>query len=173
MKSIFTGLMGFLALSGVALAKGDAAKDEAAIKATCAAFDAAWAKGDGKAVAAVFTEDATLVNAMGQTSDGRAAIEKQMTTDFGGMLKGTTHAITMTSIKFVKPEVAVGDADLVMTGAKGPDGKAMPPMKLKGTGVFVKQKGAWLFAAARGYALVPPPPAPPVAPAAPAAKPAK
>lgn len=163
MKSVSTVMMAFLALSGVAFAKGDAAKDEAAIKATCAAFDAAWAKGDGKAAAAVFTEEGTLVNAMGQASDGRAAIEAQLTTDFGGMLKGSTHTITLAGIKFVKPEVAVGDADLLITGVKGPDGKAMPPMKLKGTGVFVKQKGGWMFAAARGYTLVPPPPAPPAA----------
>jgi hypothetical protein len=43
---------------------------------------------------------------------------------------------------------------------KGLDGKMAPPAKLNGAAVFVKEKGKWMFAAARGYMHVPMPGAP-------------
>jgi uncharacterized protein (TIGR02246 family) len=153
----FTIALALCTLTSTAFAKGNDAKDEAAIRATCAAFDAAWGKGDLKSAAGLFTEGVTLVNPMGEAMNGRAELIEKMSAGLAGPMKGTTHAISPTKINFIKPDVAVGDADVELGGMKGPDGKAMPPVKHKGTAVFMKEKGKWVFAAMRGYVHVPPP----------------
>jgi uncharacterized protein (TIGR02246 family) len=139
-----------------AQAKGNP-KDEAAIKATVAAFDAAVNKGDAKAVAAIVTDDAVLVSPMGERMTGKAEIEQKMGANLAGPFKGATQTITPTSIRFVKPDVAIGDADIEVTGMKSPDGKSLPPVKHKGSAVFTKQKGKWVFASAWAYVFLPPP----------------
>jgi uncharacterized protein (TIGR02246 family) len=165
MKILITAVS-LLALLGTASAKpkegkGHDAKDEDAVKETVAAFVAAFNKGDAKAVAALFTDEGSIVNVFGMEMAGKAVIEKELTTQFAGPLKGVTNTVTPTKIVTVAPNFAVGDADLEIAGMKTPDGKALPAIKARGTGVFVKQKGKWLFAAARGYVHVPPPGAPP------------
>src|SRR4051812_9430140 len=101
-----------LALTTPALAKGNNAKDEEAIKAQTAAFDEAWNKNDAKAVAALFTDDATVIDPMGMEFNGKAAIEKTFEGMFAGPAKGSKHSITPRHITFIKPDVALGDADI-------------------------------------------------------------
>lgn len=165
MKTLLTAVS-LLALLGTASAKpkegkGHDAKDEDAIKETVAAFVTAFNKADAKAVAALFTEEGSITNVFGLEMSGKATIEKELTTQFAGPLKGVTNNVTPTKIVNVAPNVAVGDADLEIVGMKTPDGKALPAIKARGTGVFVKQKGKWLFAAARGYIHMPLPGGPP------------
>jgi uncharacterized protein (TIGR02246 family) len=149
--------LSWLVMMGSAQAADKTAKDEEAIKATVASFVDAFSKGDAKAASALFTEDGTLVNVFGVEMVGRAGIEQSMASQFAGPLKGVTNNITPTKIRLIKPDVAVGDADLEISGLKAPDGKAIPTIKSRGTAVFVKQKGKWLFTAARAYVHVPPP----------------
>jgi len=162
MKTLIAAVA-LLALAGNAWAKdkdkdkGHDAKDEEAIKATVAAFVTAFNKGDAKGVAALFTEEGSLVNVFGMEMAGKANIEKELATNMNGPLKGVTNNITPTKIVNVAPNAAVGDADIEIVGMKAPDGKAVPPIKARGTATFVKQKGKWLFAAARGYIHLPPP----------------
>jgi uncharacterized protein (TIGR02246 family) len=159
MKARIVALSWLVAVASAQAADKNA-KDEEAIKATVAGFSEALNKGDGKAVAALFTEEGTLVNMFGMEMVGRAGIEQTMTSQLAGPLKGVTSSITPTKIRFIKPDVAVGDAELETSGLKAPDGKVIPTVKSKGTAVFVRQKGKWLFAAARAYVHVPPPPMP-------------
>src|ERR1035438_3095263 len=50
--------------------------DETGIKAAFEKFSKAWADGDAKARAALFTYDATLINPFGVAANGRPEIEK-------------------------------------------------------------------------------------------------
>ena len=149
-----------LILTGTALSKGDTSKEEEAIKALVKTYVDAFNKADSKAVAATYIEEGTLVNLFGMEMAGRAAIEQQLGAQFAGPLKGAITSITPSKIQLIKPDVAIGDADVEVSGLKSPDGKAIPPVKARGTAVFVKQKGKWLFAATRGYVHLPPPGAP-------------
>ena len=45
-----------------------------------------------------------------------------------------------------------------MTGAKGPDGKAMPTMTFHVPALMVKKGKEWMIAEARPYAYLPTPP---------------
>jgi len=149
-----------LLIASPAMAGGNA-KDEAAIKAAVTEEDAAWAKGDAKGIAAGYAENGTAVNAMGASMKGTADVEKQFAGLFAGPLKGSTHKMTVTRIKFVRPDVAVVDGDVEVAGMSGPDGKAMPPMKHHTTEVFAKEKGKWLITDNRGFKIMPPGAMPP------------
>jgi len=60
----------------------------------------------------------------------------------------------------VSADAAVQDWDVEMTGMKGPDGGAMPPLKHHVTVFFAKSGGKWWAVAARPAVAVPPPGAP-------------
>src|SRR5262245_13909676 len=57
-----------------ARAPADRSADEAAIRASIAAFTKAYNAGDAKAVAAQFTPDGQIVDKEGNTTEGREAI---------------------------------------------------------------------------------------------------
>jgi uncharacterized protein (TIGR02246 family) len=154
-----------LLLAGPALAKDNAA-DEAAIKTTAAAFDATWAKGDAKAFAALFTDDGAMVSPIGEATRGRGELESKVAVELAGRFKGTGHRLTLTTFHFVRPDVAVADGDVQLSGLKTPDGKTMPPLDAKATAVLTKVKGKWLFAELHGYVYMQRPAAPPATAAA-------
>ena len=71
-------LAALFTLPSVALAQR-AGGAEAAIKAGATAFSTAWNAGDAKALAALYTEDATVMAPGGEPAQGRAAIEGAFT----------------------------------------------------------------------------------------------
>jgi uncharacterized protein (TIGR02246 family) len=153
-----TILMAVLLLAAPARAAAGHAKDEEAINATVAAFEAAWQGADARAFAQTFTDDGQLVNPVGEWTRGRAALEKRVAEQLAGPLKGTTHKLSLTAFHFVAPGVAVVDGDVDLIGVHGPGGQALPPLKAKATGVVVKVKGRWLFSDLRGFVYMQRPP---------------
>ena len=159
------------ALGAVALTAGHAfaaSKDEDAIKARVAEFIAAFNKGDAKAMAAFFADDATLVNPAGVKGKGPAEIEKNIVSDVAAFLKDTKMDMTVTQFRPVGKDAAWIEIDHSVTGAKGPDGKPLPPITFHVPTLMVKKGKSWMIAEARPYAYLPPPPKPVAA--APAAK---
>jgi uncharacterized protein (TIGR02246 family) len=117
-------------------------------------YEQAWLKGDANAVAAHYTEDALAVNADG-VHRGRAAVAKNMTTNFAGPWKGTTLLVHLGQSQPLGADMMVAEGTYEVKGLTGPDGK---PMALKGTymNTLVKKAGAWLIA---GHMAFAPPPA--------------
>lgn len=75
MRALIPTLLGVaLVLPTTALGQGDKGA-EAAIHAGAPAWSAAWNAGDAKALAAFYTEDATVMAPGGEPAQGRAAIE--------------------------------------------------------------------------------------------------
>jgi uncharacterized protein (TIGR02246 family) len=113
-------------------------------------FIAAFNKGDAKAVAAFWTEDADYVDQVGHEYKGRAAIEKLyqklFTTQKGGKL-----AIHVTSMRLVTPEVALEDGITEVTPADGG-----PPTAAKFAAVLVKKDGEWYLESVRDSIAHPP-----------------
>lgn len=156
MRSLLILAVGFALTAMVtpALAQGTPA-DEAAIIKAAEQFPAAWAKGDAKALAALFTADADYVSSTGLMARGRAEIEKAYMTQLSGVYKGTSLKNANTNIRFLKPDVAISNGTFEIAGVRGPDGKVAPPRSGTVTSVVVKQNGQWLITALR--AIVPPP----------------
>ena len=128
--------------------------DEAAIRKAMDQFPPAWAKGDAKSLAALYTTDADYVSSTGLMAKGRAEIEKAYVTQFSGVYKGTTLKNATTNVRFLTPDIAIINGTFEVTGLRGPDGKEAPPRKGINTSILVKQNGQWLITALRAW--VPP-----------------
>jgi uncharacterized protein (TIGR02246 family) len=128
--------------------------DEAAIRRLSSDFFAAWTRHDVKAMAAVFADDADLINPFGRVAKGRAEIEKLFTEEHAGPFKGTSYEATV-SLRMVAPGVALGDWESTVTGMHDASSQALPPFKHHVAAVYVKKGGRWLTVAARPYAFLP------------------
>jgi uncharacterized protein (TIGR02246 family) len=145
--------------------------DEAAIRSSTGVQDheqniehnhretAAWNAGDAKAMAMLYTTDATWINTNGAASRGRDAIKKLFTGWFAGEFIRATLVLTEKGIQFVKADAVVVDGTWTISGMRAPDGKEIPPIKCFYMGKYVMQDGKWLVAALQS--LMPPQPSGP------------
>ncbi len=155
-------MKGLLALAvvvavAVPVFAADHTADEAAILKVWQQFSDAWARGDSHARAALWSEDASLINPFGVTANGRAAIEKVFAGEDAGFAKGTTHTFSDFSFRFFTPALVGVDAAGVINGMRGADGTAMPPFHIHVFSVLKKTGGAWQIHDARPYVIATPP----------------
>jgi uncharacterized protein (TIGR02246 family) len=145
-----------VAVLGAGLTPAGAQAKDPALDKLAADWTAAFAKGDAKALAALYTEDAVRTSQDAGTVVGRAAIEKEFASNFAGPWKGATIAIKVGSRHPIGTDVLVNEGTWEVSGA-GPDGK---PMTMSGyyVNTLVKQAGGWAIA---GNAAVPRAPAAP------------
>ncbi len=116
----------------------DQAEDEAAIRASVAAYVAAFNKGDAKAIAASWSPSAVYTNPMtGDEVTGRKAIEQQMVEIFKNA-NATKIEVDVNSIRFLSPSVAIeeGTARVLRPGEE--------PDVTTYSCVHVKSDGQWL-----------------------------
>jgi uncharacterized protein (TIGR02246 family) len=145
-----------LATLGVALFCAQAAWAQAAknpeedvlLKRT-EAFVVTFNKGDAKALADFFTPDGDMVDPEGQHIKGRKAIEEVYQQYFAAT-KGAKLFIHITSVRVVRPDLAVEDG---LTEVVRPDG---PPSAARYTVMYVKQDGQWYLESVREAIAVPP-----------------
>jgi uncharacterized protein (TIGR02246 family) len=121
--------------------------DSAAIKHVIEGFTADFNRHDSHAVSVWFTEDADFINVQQADSQGRKNIEDHFVPLFSGRLKNAHRTISVKSIRFVTPDVAVADVDYELTGAINVNGTADPLRKGLYDWVLVKQNGKWLISA--------------------------
>ena len=115
---------------------------EAEIRAADDAFVAAYNKGDAPALAAMFTEDAEVVESDGARYKGRELITRAFTESFAAS-KGARIALGIAGIRFVTPDVAQEEGRSVVTPASG------SPVARYYTVLYVKREGRWLMASVR------------------------
>ena len=115
-----------------------AAKEQ--ITQRSAAYAAAWAKQDTKALAAFYTDEADLVIANGESFRTRSGIEQCMQEWFGGILKDTTFAETIEKVRLIRKDVAIVDSDLQIKGSGNDDSAGHFHL----VSVLSKQDGQWM-----------------------------
>lgn len=131
------------------------AADQTAVVKLAKDYEAAWAKGDAKAVAAFYTTDALDINDQAHVTKGRAAIEQDLVTAMAGLMKGSTIKI-MSSIGWaLRPDVAIVHGTYTIHVGKDVVNGHWIATDVKG------KDGAWLIATLTGFI----PQAPPAAPA--------
>ncbi|HUG18067.1 MAG TPA: SgcJ/EcaC family oxidoreductase [Planctomycetaceae bacterium] len=120
--------------------------DEAAIRQADEAFVKAYGEGDAKAIAALFTPDAEYVDEAGNLFQGREAIEQTLV-EFFSENPDCQLEMTIDSIRFVSPGIAIEDGSTILTHPELPDTIAS-----RYTTIYVKSEGKWLAASVRDYA---------------------
>jgi uncharacterized protein (TIGR02246 family) len=116
--------------------------DEAAIRAVDAEFIAEYNRGDSKALAARFTEDAEVAEADGTRYQGRPLIEERLAETFAAA-KGVKLTLEIQSIRFLSPDVAKENGRSVVTPTQG------APLARLYTVLYVKRGGRWLMSSVR------------------------
>lgn len=146
-------------LLGVALSApatlAAATEDEAAIRELSASFVKAWNQHDPAAMAATWAKDGDLINPQGRVAKGRDAIQQLLTDEHSGPLKGSTFTLKSMELRMLKPQVALGDWTIELSGMMEPQGKAPSPGKMHVFVVYEKRDGKWLAVATRPYAFAP------------------
>ena len=117
-------------------------EDEKAIRAVDDAFVRDYNQGDSKALAALFTEDAEVVEAEGDRYQGRDLIERRFAETFAAS-PGVKIAIEIESIRFLSPDVAKEEGRTVDHAGQG--ARRSRPY----TVLFVKRDGRWLISSVR------------------------
>jgi len=117
-------------------AQGNA--DEAAIRATAAAYTNVFRSGNAKAVAGLWAPDAQYIDESGTEFRGRDAIEKHFAEIFAEHPNANME-IAIGSIRLLGPDVAIE------TGTARPQGDSSDP-GVKYSAVHVKRDGKWLLA---------------------------
>jgi uncharacterized protein (TIGR02246 family) len=133
-----------LAVLGTGLAPASAQSKDPTLDKLAADWTAAFNRGDAKALAAFYTENAVRASQEAGTVTSRAAIEKEFAANFAGPWKGAKVSVKVGSTHPVGADIAVNEGAWEVNGT-GPDGKAMT---MKGTYVntIVKKNGAWVIA---------------------------
>jgi uncharacterized protein (TIGR02246 family) len=115
-----------------------------------AEFIAAFNKGDAKALANVWTPDATYVDQVGREYKGRTAIEQLYQNVFGAR-KGAKLTIHVTSAKQVSPDVALEEGGTEVTPSEGGPGTVA-----RFSAVLVKKDGEWYLQSVHDSVAHPP-----------------
>jgi uncharacterized protein (TIGR02246 family) len=104
------------------------AADEDDIQTLIDTLTNAWKRGDAKAYGARLMPEATFTNVNGEFYVGREAFDRRHAEVFSGVFRGTTLAMTINKLRFVRPDVAIADIDTELSGAQlRPQGVAVGP----------------------------------------------
>src|SRR5436305_146809 len=95
------------------------AADDQAIKDRVTEFQNAWNKDDTKAMAALWTNDGTLINPVGTFAKGPADVEKVFIDEHSHMFKGTKYEASDVKVQWVTDGVAIVDITANISGIKG------------------------------------------------------
>jgi uncharacterized protein (TIGR02246 family) len=120
----------------------DRSEDEKAIRAVDDALVRDYNRGDSKALAAHFTDDAESIEPQGDRYQGRELIERRFAETFAAS-PGVKIAIEIGSIQFLSPDVAKEEGHTIVTPVK--DAQQVRPYIV----LFVKRRGRWLISSVR------------------------
>ena len=90
-------------------------KPEDLIRETLQSYATAWNRADSRAIADLYTTDADYTGFGSLMTRGRGEIEARCATLFSGAYAGTVVALDMSSLRFLKPDVAIVDGTLDLT----------------------------------------------------------
>lgn len=122
--------------------------DITAIKQLMANIDEVYNKRDAAAYSGYFTEDADFLWATGKLSNGRSEIQQQVTNAFSMVAPEYKHISDMQKIRFLKPDIAIGDGTVAFVREGAPENEKPVWIALANC-VLKKEKGQWRCAAVR------------------------
>ncbi|MGH2615766.1 MAG: SgcJ/EcaC family oxidoreductase [Thermomicrobiales bacterium] len=129
------------------------AADEAAVRAVPQLVVDAWARGDGAAVAAAFTDDVDFIAGDGRLVQGRDALVPYFQDQFDGWLAGSRSVAEVVHVRFLRDDVAVVHT---LGGIMFPgETEIQPDWVGIQTWVVVEENGEWRAAAYQNSRVLP------------------
>ena len=134
-----------IGMSVPAAVRGDLAADTKAIQDAGQAYKAALERGDGKALAALWTPDGDIVDALGNVMKGRDTVSVLEPTADGDAQPGRPQiAVRETKLRFIDADVALEDGTVEVV----PPGHTAP-LHGRFSATWVRHEGSWKLAALR------------------------
>ncbi len=125
--------------------------DEAAVRAVVQNYMGARERQDPQAIAGLFTADADQLVSSGEWRKGRSEVVRG--TIASSQASAGKRSITVTSVRFLAPGIALVDGRYELTGLAGAESRRMWT-----TLILRKDSGSWRISAIRN--MLPAPPAP-------------
>src|SRR5216684_4642468 len=141
MKYFVSGLLLFLL---AATLDAQTKADEEAARKLPQAFREAWAKHDGHELAKIMADDVDFVTVATTYLHGRSDFETFHVRLLSGRFKEAMIAPLQTTVRFLRPDIAVVHWSWRIEGDKNPDGSPRQPRYGMMTMVAEKRGGAWL-----------------------------
>ena len=132
----------------------DRRRDEVAVRAAEAAYDAAWNSADLDTLVAQLTPDATIIDPLGGVSTGAEEVRRLLGDLLAGSGRGSTHTSVVLGVHFASGDVALADGEAVIEGLRGPDGGVRGPLVHRFTDILVRDGAAWRIAHTRAYVFM-------------------
>lgn len=124
--------------------------DEELVRRLPQAFCDAWAKHDGHELAKIMADDVDFVTVATTYLHGRADFEKFHVRLLSGRFKDATNTPLQTTVRFLRPDMAVVHWSWKIQGDRNMDGTSRPqPRYGMMTMVAEKQGGSWLVVVAQ------------------------
>jgi uncharacterized protein (TIGR02246 family) len=123
--------------------------DEAAVRDVPRAFAAAWAKHDGNLLAKTMSEDVDFVNVGGDWLHGRRDFALYHSRLLSGRFKESVLTPLDTSVRFLRPRIAVLHWSWRIEGDRNEDSTLRKPRLGLFTMVVEKRNREWLIVAAQ------------------------
>jgi len=142
-------------LIGTALAQTSSDQDEQAIRELIVDFTNTWNQHDAHAFAGTFTEDADFTNVLGDSAQGRQAVEDLHVPMFAARFRKSHLTADYVKIRFLSPVIASADIHWAMTGATEADGTPIPFRKGLLNWVVTRHGDRWLIAVMHNQEFTP------------------
>jgi uncharacterized protein (TIGR02246 family) len=134
--------------------------DRLAVESLIGSLADAWKRGDADEYARRFVPDGTFTNFLGMFFQGRDAFRERHDSVFKTVFKGSTLVPKITTLRFIRLDVAVVDIDAEVRDvaalpsglAAMPDGAACTKLLM----VLVKERGDWWISAYHNVAVATP-----------------
>jgi uncharacterized protein (TIGR02246 family) len=145
------GLATFLVFLSASLTAHMQDPTEGELRRLSESYAQAWAKGDAKAVAALYSSEAIRIGPDGKISVGRAAIEQALTEALQASYRGTKISLTHGQTKRASQDAYVSEGTFLIGGGMPAPGA---PTRGRFLQTLVRVSGRWMIA---GDAAISPP----------------
>jgi uncharacterized protein (TIGR02246 family) len=160
LKWIVSLAMGFMFATpfiGRCVAHAQSKTDETSVRNVPQAFAAAWAKHDGQQLAKIMSENVDFVDVAGDWLHGRSDFALYHSRLLSGRFRGSTLLPLASSVRFLRPDLAVLHWSWRIEGDKNFDATPRKPRFGLFTMILEKTDGKWLVTAAQNTNRIPPP----------------
>jgi uncharacterized protein (TIGR02246 family) len=121
-------------------------KAEDAIRDTLQAYATAWNAGDARSISNLYTVDADYTGFGSVMTRGREEIAQRYESLFSGAFSGSHLAVSMSSLRFLKPDVALVDGSFDLTDIRQADSASQSAKGLF-VAILTNDEGRWRFTA--------------------------
>src|SRR5712692_2778376 len=148
MRNLVATLVLLLVMAGLSL-NAQTKTDEEVLRKLPQTHCDAWNKHDGHELAKIMADDADFVTVATVYLHGRVDYEKFHVRLLSGRFKDSTFAPLETTVRFLRPDMAVVHWSWKMSGDKNFDGTSRPPRFGLMTIVVEKRGGSWQIVVAQ------------------------